>query len=83
MKRFFMLAVLVWSSAFLFADVSASTNAVPVEAVAPSVTNAPTVKLLRTQCEAFTKSGSRCKRNAPPGAKLCRQHQKIKAKAVR
>ena len=31
----------------------------------------------RTQCEARTKSGTRCKRNALPGEKLCRQHKKI------
>lgn len=45
----------------------ASTNA--VNTVASSAA--------RTQCEARTKSGTRCKRNALPGGKLCRQHKKI------
>ena len=31
----------------------------------------------RAQCEARTKSGTRCKRNALPNGKLCRQHKKI------
>ena len=31
----------------------------------------------RTQCEARTKSGTRSKRNALPGAGLCRQHKKL------
>ena len=34
-------------------------------------------KLPRRQCEATTKSGTRCKRNAAPNAKFCRQHLKI------
>lgn len=82
MKRFFLLTTLVWNTAFLYAAVPAFTNAVPIEAVSPSLTNAPAARLLRTRCEAFTKSGSRCKRNASTGAKLCRQHQRIKEKAA-
>ena len=53
---------------------AASTNAV---AEAVSATNAPSARTCRRQCEAVTKSGNRCKRNAAPGAGLCRQHQRI------
>ena len=42
-----------------------------------AATNAPATKVSRQQCEAVTKSGNRCKRNAVVGGKLCRQHQKI------
>ena len=33
----------------------------------------------RSQCEATTKSGSRCKRKAAKGERFCRQHLKIRA----
>ena len=55
----------------------ASTNAVPGVVSFASTTNTPATKLPRRQCEAITKSGSRCKRNAVSGEKLCRQHLKI------
>ena len=74
MKKFCLLLLSAVSAALLQAA-PAVTNAVPVAAVA--VTNAPAAKAPRTQCEAVTKSGTRCKRNAVPGRKLCRQHQKI------
>ena len=41
----------------------------------PAVSNS--IKVARQQCEAVTKSGNRCKRNAVVSGKLCRQHQKI------
>ena len=46
------------------------------EASTNAVTNVVS-SVVRTQCEARTKSGTRCKRNALPGEKLCRQHKKI------
>ena len=54
-----------------------TTNAVSGVLSVVSPTNAPAAKPPRRQCEAVTKSGNRCRRNASPGAKLCRQHQKI------
>ena len=66
----------------------AVTNAVAGVASVAAATNAPVSKSTfakaaddkqsRRQCEAITKSGTRCKRNSLPGGKLCRQHQKIK-----
>ena len=71
----FFIAVLLCGAAPVL------TNAVPDSAII-ATTNVPAAKLIRTQCEALTKSGNRCKRNAVPGEKLCRQHQKIfRAKA--
>ena len=70
------LLVLVACGAALLCSAS-TTNTVSAVAAATS-TNAPAAKLPRTQCVATTKSGTRCKRNAVPGHKLCRQHQKIK-----
>ena len=55
----------------------AVTNVISCVTMVLSATNTPAAKLQRTQCEAITKSGTRCKRNAIPGGKLCRQHQKI------
>ena len=61
----------------------AATNDVAKVTAVSASTNAPAAKACvartetRAQCEAITKSGARCKRNAAPGAKLCRQHQKI------
>ena len=34
-------------------------------------------KQTRHQCEAVTKSSTRCKRNSIPCGKFCRQHQRI------
>lgn len=73
------LFVIVLSAALLCPAEPASTNAVRVVSSVVATTNAPAAKLPRQQCEAVTKSGNRCKRNAAPGAKLCRQHQKIDA----
>ena len=63
------------------------TNSVSGVVSVTVATNAPAVKssfakvsenkLPRQQCEAITKSGNRCKRNAVSGGRLCRQHQKI------
>ena len=50
---------------------SAATNAVS------NVVSVAAAKVPRQKCEAVTKSGNRCKRNAVPGEKLCRQHLKI------
>ena len=61
------------------ASVAAPTVMNTVSGVASfsASTNAPVAKVSRQQCEAITKSGSRCKRNAVAGGKLCRQHQRI------
>lgn len=75
--RGFALLILVLSAALLCLAAPAATNAVPNAASVAAVTNAPAAKLSRAQCEALTKSGTRCKRNAAPGEKLCRQHLKI------
>ena len=53
------------------------TNTVSGVASFSASTNAPVAKVSRQQCEAVTKSGNRCKRNAAPGEKFCRQHFKI------
>ena len=45
--------------------------------VSTNVVKNVVLSAVRTQCEARTKSGTRCKRNAQPGEKLCRQHKKI------
>ena len=68
----------------------AVTNAVPGIVSASAATNAPATKptfakvtedkQARHQCEAVTKSGTRCKRNSIPGGKLCRQHQRIRSR---
>ena len=64
-------------------DTVCVTNVCAKTAACISVTDAQTKKKLRQRCEAFTKSGNRCKRNAAPGGKLCRQHGKILKSAVR
>ena len=70
--------LVVVSFAVLFCSAaSAATNLVSSVTFAVSTTNAPTAKVSRQQCEAVTKSGNRCKRNAVLGEKLCRQHKKI------
>ena len=64
----------------LFVTVLALTCAVLSCPWAEASTNAVSnvvSSVVRTQCEARTKSGTRCKRNALPGEKLCRQHKKI------
>lgn len=55
-------------------SVTAATNA---PAAKSSSAKAAEGKLPRQQCEAITKSGNRCKRNAVASGKLCRQHQRI------
>lgn len=77
--RKFALLVIVLAAALLCSAEPASTNTVTVVSAVVATTNAPAAKLPRQQCEAVTKSGNRCKRNAAPGAKLCRQHQKVDA----
>ena len=54
-----------------------AANAVSGAVSIAAATNVPALKLPRQQCEAITKSGNRCKRNAVPGEKLCRQHHRI------
>ena len=63
----FALVLALTCAAFSCPAAEASTNAVTAVA-SPAA---------RTQCEARTKSGTRCKRNALPGERLCRQHKKI------
>ena len=69
MKRNVVLFALFLGMAFSLAAAEASTNVVR-QVASPAA---------RTQCEALTKSGTRCKRTALPGEKFCRQHKKIKA----
>lgn len=72
-----LLVLLLLSSACLANDAAGvSTNAVLKVVSTCSVSNSPALKHPRPQCEAITKSGTRCKRNAIPGEKLCRQHLK-------
>ena len=76
MKRAVLSIVVILSAALSCLAESAATNAVS------NVVSVAAAKVPRQQCEAVTKSGNRCKRNAAPGEKLCRQHQKIfRAKA--
>lgn len=77
MKRVVLSIVVMLSAALSGLAASAQANAFPSVASVTSATNTPAAKLPRQQCEAVTKSGNRCKRNAVPGGKLCRQHQKI------
>ena len=64
----------------LFVTVLALTCAVlscpGAEASTNAVSNVVS-SVVRTQCEALTKSCTRCKRYALLGEKLCRQHKKI------
>ena len=69
MKRIGLQFALIFGMAFSLAAAEASTNVVR-QVASPAA---------RTQCEAQTKSGTRCKRSALPGEKLCRQHKKIEA----
>ena len=84
------LALLVLSLPAVIPCVAAPavTNAVSGLVSVAAATNAPVAKSTfakaaddkqsRHQCEAVTKSGTRCKRNSLPGGKPCRQHQKIR-----
>ena len=90
MMRKFAMSVLALAAVLLCSASSVSTNAVPGIVSAVAMTNAPAAKSsfakvaddkpLRQQCEAVTKSGNRCKRNAAPGEKLCRQHLRAAAR---
>ena len=64
----------VTNSASGIVSVTVATNA---PAAKFSIAKAAEGKSPHQQCEAITKSGSRCKRNAVSGGKLCRQHQRI------
>lgn len=75
--RILVLFVLVFSAALPCAAAPTVTNSVSSVVSVTLATNAPAGKVSRQQCEAVTKSGNRCKRNAVSGGKLCRQHQKI------
>ena len=67
MMKGFLLALVVVLGVSAFGETNAVTR----------VSESPT----REQCAAFTKSGTRCKRKAIPGGKLCRQHQKLVEKS--
>ena len=77
MKRAVLSIVVILSAALSCLAESAATNAAPIVVSVVAATNTPAAVLLRQQCEAVTKSGKRCKRNAVSGEKLCRQHLKI------
>lgn len=72
-----LLFVLALSVALSCVATPTVTNATPCAMSVTAVTNMPAARVLRQQCEAVTKSGNRCKRNAVPGEKHCRQHLKI------
>ena len=76
MRTLALLVVVSFAVLFCPAE-SAATNVASSVTFAVSTTNAPAAKVSRQQCEAVTKSGNRCKRNAVLGEKLCRQHKKI------
>lgn len=75
--RILVLLVFVFSAVFSCVAAPVVTNAVLGVAAVATATNASAAGASHQQCEAITKSGNRCKRNAVPGGKLCRQHQKI------
>ena len=77
MRRAILSIVVMLSTALSCLAESAATNAALSVVSVAAATNVPVVKVSRQQCEAVTKSGNRCKRNAAPGEKLCRQHLKI------
>ena len=77
MKRAILASIVMLSAALTCIAESAITNSVFSVVSVTSTTNTPAAKLPRQQCEAITKSDNRCKRNAIPGEKLCRQHLKI------
>ena len=55
-------------------SVTVATNASEARS---SIAKSVEGKSPRQQCEAITKSGNRCKRNAVSGERLCLQHRKI------
>lgn len=65
---------MVTNSVASVVSVAVATNAFAAKS---SIANVTEGKLPRQQCEAVTKSGNRCKRNAVPGERLCCQHRKI------
>ena len=77
MRRTILSIIVMIAAALLCLAESAATNAASSVVSVTVATNAPAAKVARQQCEAITKSGNRCKRNAIPGEKLCRQHLKI------
>ena len=77
MKRAVLSIVVILSAALSSLADSAATNVAPIVVSVVAATNVSAAKLPRQQCEAVTRSGNRCKRNAAPGGKLCRQHLKI------
>ena len=77
MRQAVLSIVVMLSAALSCLAKSGVTNIISSVASVASTTNTPALKLPRQQCEAVTKSGNRCKRNAVPGEKQCRQHLKI------
>lgn len=77
MRRAILSIVVILSIALSCLAESVATNIASNIVSVAAATDVPAVKVSRQQCEAVTKSGNRCKRNAVPGGKLCRQHQKI------
>lgn len=77
MRRVILSIVVALSAALSCLAEPVATNATTNVVSVASTTNNPALKASRQQCEAVTKSGNRCKRNAVPGEKLCRQHLKI------
>ena len=75
--RILVLFVLAFSVALPCVAEPMVTNSVSSAVSVTVATNAAAGKVPRQQCEAVTKSGNRCKRNAVSGGKLCRQHQRI------
>lgn len=75
--RALVLFVLAFSAAVSCVAASTVTNSVSSVVAITATTNALAAKVSRQQCEAITKSGNRCKRNAVSGSKLCRQYQRI------
>ena len=82
MRRVGLFIVVILVAALSCIAGSVVTNAVSDVVSVAAATNAPAAGLSRQQCEATTKSGNRCKRNAVPGEKLCRQHLKIAKRKV-
>lgn len=76
MRRFVFLSF-AFIAAFVCHAASVSTNAIPAVASNLSAIRTAAAKSPCRQCEAITRSGNRCKRNAMLGATRCRQHQKI------
>ena len=82
MRRAILSIVVILFAALSCLAEPAATNVAPNVVSVVAATNTHALKVSRQQCKAVTKSGNRCKRNAAPGEKLCRQHQKIfRAKA--